>query len=77
MTCLKNQPPVVTMKRPVVEYAMLMTYNLRKASIVYRLIDATALVGNFFDFPFAFYNQHFGQMYSIIYAGSQRVNVSN
>ena len=21
MTCLKNQPPVVTMKRPVVEYA--------------------------------------------------------
>ena len=22
MTCLKNQPPVVTMKRPVVEYAM-------------------------------------------------------
>ena len=22
MTCLQNQPPVVTMKRPVVEYAM-------------------------------------------------------
>ena len=22
MTCLKNQPPVGTMKRPVVEYAM-------------------------------------------------------
>ena len=23
MTCLKDQPPVVTIKRPVVEYAML------------------------------------------------------
>ena len=28
MTRLKNQPPVVTMKRPVVEYAMLqIQYN--------------------------------------------------